>query len=513
MNKEIMPNPQFFGPKFPGLVAGALGLCLTGFLFSSIDSPSLSLIIFLIVFAVICTLFTCVHILTEKFISGKVARIFVAAVCLLLGCLLAFSAVFALSTIFNHDIVLIFGTVYMVIGFSALGIHETGRHGPVIKTRHKFAFSLFITVAVLEILLRIFAVSFFGESRREAVKSRRSLMFFADREDEKTADEASRKLENLNRPVRISEPDIGFILDPECFGDYRECYNPKRHSGKAPEGVIRIACLGGSTTFFGYPRYLEAAMKKNAPGLRFEIIDAAVPGYAARHSYLNLKKRVSGSRPDIVIIYHGINELLHLLNPDIDENYRGRKRPDGIEHASTPVIRLVRKLAVVRFINVFAARISGISDDYSGRVPGLDASKRNIRRSHMRILLDYIRGIGAKPVLCSFALAYGGEYTPEIQQKINVQLQRYACGGSAADAAGAIEELNSDLRELARQMDVPFADVAGEFPRTVDYFIDSCHHSSKGMKLLAGLIADFIHGSGILDSGNAGEVKTGPAKK
>jgi len=89
-------------------------------------------------------------------------------------------------------------------------------------------------------------------------------------------------------------------------------------------GTFRIVALGDSTTFgYGetplssYPAQLEVALNARASscGQRYEVINAGVEGYSARHVLARLEKEVLPLAPDLLIIFVGWNDLFG-LNPE-----------------------------------------------------------------------------------------------------------------------------------------------------------------------------------------------------
>jgi hypothetical protein len=112
---------------------------------------------------------------------------------------------------------------------------------------------------------------------------------------------------------------LGFVTRP---GYERP---PNRHNSRGfrgdevvvpkPPGTTRIVCLGGSTTYGGgvpdyrlsYPNLLQTLLREHLRP-EIEVINAGVPGYSSLESLINLQLRVLEFDPDLVLIYHGINE-------------------------------------------------------------------------------------------------------------------------------------------------------------------------------------------------------------
>ncbi|MEA2078697.1 MAG: SGNH/GDSL hydrolase family protein [Pseudomonadota bacterium] len=84
-----------------------------------------------------------------------------------------------------------------------------------------------------------------------------------------------------------------------------------------PAGDLRIAFLGGSTTFCAevsgndmtWPHLVTEAIQKEYRDISVDYVNAAVPGYTLKSSLLNFRKRVAPLRPDVTIIYHASNDL------------------------------------------------------------------------------------------------------------------------------------------------------------------------------------------------------------
>ena len=81
-----------------------------------------------------------------------------------------------------------------------------------------------------------------------------------------------------------------------------------------PVGVVRVICIGGSTTVAGrtndetYPALLEAKLARRFPGLRVEVLNFGVSSVTSDYWYARLD-RVLGYEPDILVQYDAINDI------------------------------------------------------------------------------------------------------------------------------------------------------------------------------------------------------------
>lgn len=81
-----------------------------------------------------------------------------------------------------------------------------------------------------------------------------------------------------------------------------------------PRGLVRVVCIGGSTTVAGrtndetYPALLEAKLRARHPGLPVEVLNLGVSGVTHEH-WLTRLDRVFAYEPDVVVHYEAINDL------------------------------------------------------------------------------------------------------------------------------------------------------------------------------------------------------------
>ena len=84
-----------------------------------------------------------------------------------------------------------------------------------------------------------------------------------------------------------------------------------------PDGVYRIAVLGGSSTYTikvkdnekTFPSQLERLLRDEYAYPNVEVINAGVGGYNSWESLINLQFRVLDVDSDLVIVYHGVNDV------------------------------------------------------------------------------------------------------------------------------------------------------------------------------------------------------------
>lgn len=92
-------------------------------------------------------------------------------------------------------------------------------------------------------------------------------------------------------------------------------FRGKEIDKKKSDGLFRIVCIGGSTTYstgvenykHSYPHLLEKRI--NEAGIKAEVINAGVSGYNSLQSYINYLLKIEDLNPDMLIVYHAVNDL------------------------------------------------------------------------------------------------------------------------------------------------------------------------------------------------------------
>ena len=79
-----------------------------------------------------------------------------------------------------------------------------------------------------------------------------------------------------------------------------------------PENVVRIACLGGSTTAKGYPRQMEIYLNglQDDDSYRFEVMNFGIGRYTTAHLLVNFVLNVVNYDLDYIVIHSAWNESI-----------------------------------------------------------------------------------------------------------------------------------------------------------------------------------------------------------
>ena len=101
-----------------------------------------------------------------------------------------------------------------------------------------------------------------------------------------------------------------------------------------PPGVLRIACLGGSTTMRAYPISMKVALEECFPGRKIEVMDWGCSNWTIVESMINYMVRARLFRPDVVISHEGVNDVAPRLNKNFRFDYSHYRKAFTFEHFS-----------------------------------------------------------------------------------------------------------------------------------------------------------------------------------
>jgi lysophospholipase L1-like esterase len=240
-----------------------------------------------------------------------------------------------------------------------------------------------------------------------------------------------------------------------------------------PKGVVRILCIGGSTTYEGsddsytYPALLEEQLRARFPGRQIEVVNCGVEGLRTRNQFLHLPAYFE-LEPDLIIGYLGVNDIQH----DVQE---------VVIYDSPTWMRLAFKSTFFRYNLSWVFRPS---DDV------LRQWLRNLTITNIEGLRRITARKGIRFALCSLAYAPYDSCTWQKRQFLDT-----TCDISAGIFAKLASLLNEEIRGYCNENGLLYIPIAENITDS-DYLIDTCHLSDPGIALKAKIIfhaiADYV---------------------
>lgn len=269
--------------------------------------------------------------------------------------------------------------------------------------------------------------------------------------------------------------------------------SPERPREKPP-GVRRVLVAGGSTTFdvlantdaASWPNQLEARLR--GEGRPIEVWNAGFPGWTSQENVISLAIRDLDLRPDLVVLYQGINDLQPAAHQPFDPQYeKGHaelaRRALGLE--LPPPSWLGRSLLVEKLrgpADPWQALAAPEGGERQARISpeGVAAFERNVRsfaalaRSRGAEVLLVTQPMRLRAAHRESDLAYLAGWYPELRPEA---------------ASAELERLNEVLRRLAGEGIGTLADAAREIGWRDEDFGDPMHYSEEGRRKLVDYLA------------------------
>jgi len=232
-----------------------------------------------------------------------------------------------------------------------------------------------------------------------------------------------------------------------------------------PAGKVRVACLGGSTTEFGYPQQLQLFLNQDTPN-RFQVINFGISGWTSGHSLVNLMLNVVDFDPDYLVIHHGWNDQLICRGRCVRGDYYPRFKPwrfrqlGDMERLLTRVSYAYRALTLDR-LHEWAEREPSDGPG-EGRSCQEDLCQKGGAFYHMQrnliTMIHIARGRGITPVLATMPHStrppFGAQDRMGLFKQANTVIREVA-------AANSGEALLVDLdQQMTGKMQARFKDLA-----------------------------------------------------
>ncbi|MHC4631698.1 MAG: hypothetical protein ACYS9C_10575, partial [Planctomycetota bacterium] len=138
---------------------------------------------------------------------------------------------------------------------------------------------------------------------------------------------------SVARGKLMGHPYLPYVHTPNVYGHNSMGFRGRSVESENPERVIRIVCIGASSTYGhyvspddAYPSQLEKLLRQK--GIQAEVINAGVPGYVSTENLLYLLLNVLPIEPHVVVVYQGRNKLFPQAFNEYKSDYSHYRRKD-----------------------------------------------------------------------------------------------------------------------------------------------------------------------------------------
>ena len=276
---------------------------------------------------------------------------------------------------------------------------------------------------------------------------------------------------------------------------------------KKPPGRLRIAFLGGSTTYCGevssnemtWPHLVWQALHEHWPGLDLDYINAGVPGYTTPSLLLAVERRVARLEPDIIVIYEAVNDLtMNIRQLAVDQ---GISSVETIERGRNDIGWLARHSFLARLIraNLRFALARGLETGSSGKVK-LDTARLDaeFRRNYTN-LVEASAKVAKVVVTVTFSSRLRAQQSPEEQTEAAPTII-YSPYTTIDDIMTGLTHYNQVIREIANVHQTLLIDGEETIPPDRLHYTDDVHFTDAGSIAMAHRVSEALMSSAALQA-------------
>jgi lysophospholipase L1-like esterase len=251
-----------------------------------------------------------------------------------------------------------------------------------------------------------------------------------------------------------------------------------------PSGVIRVACLGGSTTADGYPESLQEFLARSAPGRKFQVLNFGSMWWSSVHSTVNYVLNVIDFKPDYLILHDSCNDHHYRgfpgLRGDCAHAYRLFQVPQTIGETLfrfSLIYRIGRTFLSWLIPSVFRR---SMEMKEIGLLPGktynyVPAELYVIDRN-IRTICTVARNEGSKVCLTTMPLSNVHTFGEEHDKVYRPHTR----------------DVNEIIRKIARETGFPLADFDATMTGREEFFKDAVHATVAGNNAKAEAVGQVI---------------------
>ena len=257
-----------------------------------------------------------------------------------------------------------------------------------------------------------------------------------------------------------------------------------------PEGTVRIAFLGASTTFCGevsgdaavWPQKVTEQLRRDFPAVRFDFVNAGVPGYLVKSTRLNLKHKLAALQPDIIVVYHLTNDL----SGEVRDLAVARGLPGAADIGQQSWLEthsLLWELVLKNLRVMQAQRTAPLPD-----AQHLQVDARELGRGFegdLSGLLQDASAVSSRVVVATFSTRLRAEQTPQVQLEAAASAFVYMPFMSIDGLLAGYARYNEIIGKVARAEGALLIGGENSIPGDAAHFVDSVHFSDAGSRAMA----------------------------
>jgi lysophospholipase L1-like esterase len=288
-----------------------------------------------------------------------------------------------------------------------------------------------------------------------------------------------------------------------------------------PQGVYRVFVFGGSTVHCGtvpfeqtHVRLLEKKLQSHYPDKKIEVQNLGAEWHCSEHDVIKLMFDAQEFSPDLVIVFHGINDLIRALESDVfsDGPYRHDYR-----HYFGAVANLARpgkntwtmintagghwmsdfRFQQVRLHGPEGMGLNGSLTLFFPKTQPMDISHWNSLPAFERNMRRFVQVAQEQQydvLLATQPSLYHKDLSATDQEVLVFPRSHQGKGRhvSLESMTDGMRQFNEVTKKIAADRDVRLVDLDAAMPKTTEYLYDDCHYTARGNALIGEHLAEAV---------------------
>jgi lysophospholipase L1-like esterase len=296
---------------------------------------------------------------------------------------------------------------------------------------------------------------------------------------------------------RVDEVSGLKLLNPNrVYGGSRATIRSNSMGLRSPEISIersspsfRVAVIGASSVMGiharenedTFPAILERRLSEAGRWPKVEVINAGIAGYTVKDQSRLLEKLILPLRPDLIVLYPGVNDLSRLCRPAS----QSRASREPLATVNAPRFLLLSNLVRKNTIWFRHAPARGARVDPSSIDPR--PYEREIRK-----MVELSGGQGAKVMILANARSYTRDQPLDVQMKLSETARYYSYCFDLNALHDLSDRYNGHIRKVAGDTQTWFVPLDQHLTGGSRHFVDATHFTAVGENLVADVLAKSI---------------------
>jgi hypothetical protein len=265
---------------------------------------------------------------------------------------------------------------------------------------------------------------------------------------------------------------------------------------KKPAGTFRICCVGGSAVYDtrvdikdAWPTQLQAMLRKKFPSKKIEVVNAGLPGRTSADSLVNVGLRILPLKPDVIIIYHGINDPKPNAIPGFSPDYSNwyEKQWSLSFRMINSIIDHSMLLAYIR-IHLMPLINRGLRDNEAGLI----LERTDVVSENLQSIIAMAHRQGCKVVMSVFGYSLKSNCDLNGPGGKPDHLLYFYPGFTMKGIKTAFTLYNKVNEEVGRSDADILVNIEKNVPSTSEYYQDEVHFTPKGSRYAARTFLDDV---------------------